>query len=318
MTGEKNKMMNPFSIAGVFIIGLFLVLAVIFVSANRETETAAQFRAASGYEGAALSDGVTAYKAFGRQDADAVIIVHGGTLGSMAYQGYVQPLVDDGWRVILYDQYGRGYSDRPDTALSIDLMRRQLRDLLDHLDIQKAHLFGVSLGGAVIARFAAEHGERVKSLAYQVPVIKGVEVTTSIRLARTPLLGRFLSRMVGIPAIIARGESFGTETEAARRVVAHFKGQFAVIGTERMMHDMIVGDTLSDRMADHQAIGAGDVRAQFVYAVDDPEIMKEDVEAALAHYDAPDIHQYTGGHFFSSGKTDELSEKLSTFFKNVD
>ena len=72
-----------------------------------------------------------------------------------------------------------------------------------NLQIEKTHLFGVSLGGAIIARFAAEHGDRVRSLAYQVPVIKGVEPTLALRLTRLPVLGTFLARLVGIPAIIA-------------------------------------------------------------------------------------------------------------------
>ena len=57
------------------------------------------------------------------------------------------------------------------------------------------------------------------------------------------------------------------------------------------------------------------MKAQFVYATDDPEIAAAQVEAALAFYDAPEVHQYTGGHFFSSGRTDELSTKLTAFFK---
>lgn len=312
---KMNKKMTPLNIALIGFAALLLVLVVIFIAADRETMNAAAFRVDSGYETAQLTDGVTAYMDYGPKDGVPIVIVHGGTLGSMAYQGYVPPLVGDGWRVILYDQYGRGFSDRSKAPLTIDLMRTQLRDLLDHLAIEKAHLFGVSFGGAVIARFAAEHGDRVRSLAYQVPVIKGVEVNATIRLMQMPLVGSFLSRLVGVPAIIARGESFGTETEEARRVVAHFTQQFEVEGTERMMREMIVGDALSDRMADHEIIGDNGIKAQFVYAIDDAEIMREDVEAALANYDTPDVHQYTGGHFFSSGLTDELSGKLTAFFR---
>jgi pimeloyl-ACP methyl ester carboxylesterase len=304
-------------IAAFLIIGLIIGLYIVYLAANRETMTAAEFRADSGYQTAALSHGVTAYQSFGPADGVPLVIVHGGTLGSMAYQAYVPPLVQDGWRVIVYDQYGRGFSDRPKDKLTIDLMRLQLLDLLDHLQIDQAHLFGVSLGGAIIARFAAEHGDRVRSLAYQVPVIGGVAITPALIATRLPIIGKLLSRLIGIPAIIARGESFGTETEEARRVVAHFTTQFKVKGTERMMRDMIIGDALSDRMADHEKIAASGMAAQFVYAIDDPEIMRADVEATLALYQAPDVHQYTGGHFFSSGRTEELSDKLTAFFRSA-
>ena len=307
--------MNPLNIALVILVALVALLVIIYVRADRETISAAEFRADSGYQTAPLSDGVTAYMDYGPKDAPPVIIVHGGTLGSMAYQGYVPPLVQDGWRVIIYDQYGRGFSDRPAAPLGIDMLSTQLAELLDHMKIDQAHLFGVSMGGAVIARFGATHERRVRSLAYQVPVIGGVTVTPALIATRLPVIGKLLARLIGVPAIIARGESFGTESEEARRVVAHFKGQFAVKGTERMMRDMLIGDALGERMADHKKIGAAGVKAQFVYATDDPEIAPAQVEAALAQYDAPDVHQYTGGHFFSSGRVDELAEKLTAFFR---
>lgn len=307
--------MNPLNIVLIVIAALAVLLTLAYIRADRETLSAAEFRADSGYQTATLSDGVTAYMDYGPKDAPPIIIVHGGTLGSMAYQGYVPPLVKDGWRVIIYDQYGRGFSDRPIAPLSIDMLGTQLLELLDYLNIDRAHLFGVSMGGAVIARFGATHGARVRALAYQVPVIGGVSVTPALIATRLPIIGKVLARLVGVPAIIARGESFGTESEEARLVVAHFKDQFAVKGTERMMRDMLIGDALGDRMADHQKIGASGMKAQFVYATDDPEIAAAQVEAALAFYDAPEVHQYTGGHFFSSGRTDELSTKLTAFFK---
>lgn len=307
--------MGKLSVTACLVLALCVALIWIYGACDRETLTAAQFRVDSGYQTATLNTGTTAYRTYGDKADAPVIIVHGGTLGSVAYQQYVPPLLAAGYYVVIYDQYGRGFSDRPATPLSIDLMRHQLRQLMDHLQIERAHLFGVSFGGAVIARFAAVHTERVSSLAYQVPVIEGASVSPTILLARMPFIGPMLMRFIAVPAIIARGESFGTQTEAARRVVAHFKSQFLVQGTERMMRDLLIGDALSDRMADHQRLGASGVAAQFVYAIDDPEIAAAQVEAALAHYADPDIHQYTGGHFFSSGKTDDLVGKLDAFFK---
>ncbi len=297
---------------------LLLLFLVIYWRAARETISAAEFRAYSGYQTAQLSAGVTCYMDFGSKDSEPIIIVHGGTLGSMAYQGYVPKLVDNGWRVIIYDQYGRGFSDRLNFRLGINALQEQLLELLDFLKIDRAHLFGISLGGGIIARFAAEHGDRVRSLAYQVPVIEGVTLTPAIIAARMPLIGAMLTRLIGVPAIVSRGESFGTQSQEARRVLAHFTDQFNVKGTERAIRDLMIGDALSDRMEDHRKIGQTGQKAQFVYAVDDPEIAAEQVEAALAHYRSPDVHTYTGGHFFASAYMEELAVKLSKFFRSVE
>jgi hypothetical protein len=88
-----------------------------------------------------------------------------------------------------------------------------------------------------------------------------------------------------------------------------------VQGTERMMRQMLTGDALSDRLPDHQKIAASGMAAQFAYALDDPEIAASQVEQALSYYENPEVHQYTGGHFFSSGRAEELSVKLDEFFK---
>ncbi len=300
-------------VAGILVL-IMVGVAIAYVSANRETMTAEQFRAGSGYDTVVLASGVTAYKDMGPQDAVPLVIVHGATLGSVAYEAYYQPFLDAGYRVIAYDQFGRGFSDRPDTKLSIDLMRKQLLGLLDHLQIDSAALYGVSFGGAVIARFAAAHPERVKGLGFQVPLIESPQ-SGLLQLASLPVIRPVMGRLLLVPAIIDRGESFGVETEEQRRVVDHFKRQFEVEGTQRMLMSMLTDDAMSSRLDDHVAIGKAGIPVQFVYATDDPEILPETVEAAISKYDAPDVHTYTGGHFFSATKQDELAAKLADFFK---
>lgn len=301
-----------------WVIGILAVIvvgvAIAYALADRETMTAEEFRSGSGYETVALATGVTAYKDMGPKDAPPLVIVHGATLGSVAYEAYYQPFLDAGYRVISYDQYGRGFSDRPEADLSVDLMRVQLLGLLDHLQIERAALYGVSFGGAVIARFAAAHPDRVTGLGFQVPLIESPR-SGLLQLASLPLIKPLVGRMLLVPAIIDRGESFGVETEEQRRVVDHFKTQFEVQGTQRMLMSMLTGDAMSSRLDDHVAIAAANIPTQFVYATDDPEISPTSVQAAISKYDAADVHTYTGGHFFSATKQDELADKLSAFFK---
>ncbi len=287
-----------------------------YLAANRETITAETFRDGSGYETATFSHGTTAFRIYGAVGAPAIILVHGGTLGSMAYQDYAIPFVAAGYRVVLYDQYGRGFSDRPRALFSIDLMRGQLAELMDNLEIKQAHLYGVSLGGAIVTRFAAAHPDRVASLGLQVPLIGGANVSRSVMVARLPVIGPLLARFYAIPAIIERGESFSPETEAGRALMDHFRAQFTVKGTERMMAQMITGDALSDRMDDHRAVAAAGLPVHFAYAEDDPEIPVEQVRAAIAVYDNADTHEFTGGHFFSYGRADELAALYAAFIEN--
>ena len=69
-------------------------------------------------------------------------------------------------------------------------MRAQLEELMDHLEIERAHLYGVSLGGAIVTRFAAAHPDRVQTLGLQVPLIGGANVSRGVSLALA-VSGRF-------------------------------------------------------------------------------------------------------------------------------
>ena len=53
------------------------------------------------------------------------------------------------YRVITYDQRGTGASDRLQRAFSIDEMTNEVAGLMDALAIERAHLVGMSTGGAI-------------------------------------------------------------------------------------------------------------------------------------------------------------------------
>jgi pimeloyl-ACP methyl ester carboxylesterase len=79
-----------------------------------------------------------------------------------------------GFRLIALDCRGHGKSDKPHDAsrygaeMSEDVVR-----LLDHLEIEKAHLVGYSSGAFIAGKVAAEHPERVLSIVYagQAPLV---------------------------------------------------------------------------------------------------------------------------------------------------
>ena len=69
------------------------------------------------------------------------------------------------FRVITYDQRGTGSSDRIQREFSVDQMAEELIGLMDLLKIERAHLVGMSTGGAIGQTIAIEHPERLMKLA---------------------------------------------------------------------------------------------------------------------------------------------------------
>lgn len=68
-------------------------------------------------------------------------------------------------KVIALDNRGVGKSSRPNYLYTIDMFVEDIKELLDHLDIQdKIHLCGISLGGMIVQNFLSKYPERVKTL----------------------------------------------------------------------------------------------------------------------------------------------------------
>src|SRR5262245_44654392 len=68
-------------------------------------------------------------------------------------------------RVITYDHRGMGASDRIQREFSVDQMTAELVGLLDALHIGRAHVVGMSTGGAIGQTLAIEYPERLLKLA---------------------------------------------------------------------------------------------------------------------------------------------------------
>ena len=68
------------------------------------------------------------------------------------------------FQVVTYDARGQGQSPPPSGVLDLARHVEDLRDLLDHLGLERAHLCGFSFGARVALGFAARHPGRVGRL----------------------------------------------------------------------------------------------------------------------------------------------------------
>ena len=112
----------------------------------------------------AISLDGTAYDLLGTEGAPVVALIHGlGLTRGSTWNGLIPALAED-YRVIAYDLYGHGESAMPVTRPSLAVLAGQLRDLLDHLEVEQAALVGFSLGGMINRRFAIDNPDRATAL----------------------------------------------------------------------------------------------------------------------------------------------------------
>ena len=153
---------------------------------------------ASGSSFVTLSAGRTHYEVTGPDDGPTVVLVHGTTTPLFVWDRNVAALAGAGLRVVRYDLYGRGLSDRVDGDYGLDLYVSQLRELADHVAPGRSvDLIGFSLGGMVVTEFAIRHPDRVRRVALLAPAGVGTDMPLVAKLAAAPLLGEYLMRVVG-------------------------------------------------------------------------------------------------------------------------
>ena len=112
-----------------------------------------------------------AYFDEGDPSGKPVLLIHGFASSAMVnwvHPGWLQTLAGAGRRVIAIDNRGHGKSDKPHdpAAYHPALMAGDAAALLDHLGIEKADVFGYSMGARISAFVAVEHGEKVRSLVW--------------------------------------------------------------------------------------------------------------------------------------------------------
>lgn len=103
------------------------------------------------------------YRVTGRSSAPPVVMIQG--LGLDKHGWDVQRLVFSlRYRVIALDNRGSGRSDKPAGDYDLGVMAADVIAVLDHVGVERAHVVGASMGGAIAQLVAVMFPDRVRSL----------------------------------------------------------------------------------------------------------------------------------------------------------
>ncbi|HWA16673.1 MAG TPA: alpha/beta hydrolase [Gemmatimonadales bacterium] len=127
-----------------------------------------------------LPDGQTHYEEAGPDTGRTVVLAAGFSVPGYIWDSLYFRLADAGFRVIRYDYYGRGWSDRARVGYNQAMFVRQLDALLDSLEVTQVDLAGLSFGGTVVTSYVAAHPERVRTLIYVDPVFNNARTPTPV------------------------------------------------------------------------------------------------------------------------------------------
>lgn len=302
--------------------GLFLALALLaFVMAERRRrpmDAAARQNAPGQF--AELPSGRTHYRWDGSVRGPVAVCVHGLTTGNYILDGVAANLSRMGYRVLRYDLYGRGFSDRPAGRQDRAFFLRQLRELLDHLELQGDLTFvGYSMGGAISTAFTAEEPHRVDRLMIMASAGLGQKTPRLAAVTRdVPLLGDWIMQVVGgwelrrMSHVVGREQGLPDNLIEAQIEETRFRGFLrAVLSSMRHM-------LAEDLGSSHARIARTDIPVLALWAEED-EVIPLSALGRLAEINRNAMQVSVSGatHGLPVTHTDEIHTAMQTFLREV-
>ena len=120
-----------------------------------------------------------------------LLLIHGLGASVVTWRDNLGPLAQS-FRVVALDLPGHGDSDKPDIDYAAQTIVRHMARFMDAIGFERTAIVGNSVGGALGLMVALAYPELVSSLVLVDSAGLGKEISTYVKLASIPLLGRLL------------------------------------------------------------------------------------------------------------------------------
>ncbi len=228
-------------------------------------------REAKGASFIRLSHGLTHYELGGPAGGRPVVLVHGFSVPMFIWEPTFTALTGAGYRVLRYDLYGRGLSDRPPLRYDKALFVRQLSELIEAVAMPRPFaLFGLSMGGAIAAAYTAQAAEAVERLALLDPAGLPYPIPTGMKLLKLPLLGELLMGPPGTRLLLqGLRDDLGADHPALPDYEARYRRQMRYFGFRRALLSTVRSGVLWQGAEDFAAVGRSGLPVLLIWGEED-------------------------------------------------
>lgn len=207
----------------------------------------------------------------GATSAPAIVLIRG--LGTQLIEWspvLIEALTAGGLRVVVFDNRDAGRSSKLDAGYALADMADDVVALADALDIDRFHVFGISLGGMVAQLVAVRHPSRVRSLVSVMSSSGNPELPRAADSVRERLAASASTRADRIAMDVESRAVWGSpgypEPEAERRRAAEaaYDRCYYPDGVARQMRAVLEDGSRVERLAGIKA------RTLVIHGADDP------------------------------------------------
>jgi pimeloyl-ACP methyl ester carboxylesterase len=150
---------------------------------------------------------------------EPILFIHGIGADHQMWQPQIEAFPKQGYHILVPDMLGHGSSSKM-KSLTLDDWDNQIIDLLDHKDIEKCTMIGVSMGGVIAQHFTTRHPERVKRLVLS-DTFGELKTFREKMLGLSQVIGFRLYKMLGAK-LLAKGMASAYKAPFAEKARAYF------------------------------------------------------------------------------------------------
>ncbi len=205
---------------------------------------------------------------------EIIVLVHGFATPSFVWNGILEDLLLTGKRVLSYDHFGRGYSDRPKEKYSINFYVDTLEELLTSLKVsENLHLIGYSMGGPISALFSHRNKQKIKTLNLIAPAGYIPEPHWVMKLFMMPIVGDYFFK--AFPLIYKNISASETESSDDPKAIGkeEFENYFLQQTLYRGFTDSLLSTARNFNMIDSseafKKIGLNRINSQVIWGTND-------------------------------------------------
>lgn len=244
----------------------------------------------------------------------AVVLLHGFPLSRDMWSPQEEALAQAGFRLVTPDLRGFGESDAPEGPYSMSLFSDDVIALLDHLEIDRAVIGGMSMGGYILLDLLERYPERAAAAVFittrSTADSKPAKADRRALLERTKKNGtRTMAEIAS--SILLAGETLEHNPQLVRTVY-RWMTSTDIRGIEGALQALL------DRKDYSSTLGAFDLPSLVIGADQDSAVQQEDIRALTEGLPASELCMISrAGHMVNLEQPEAFNECLLRFLRRA-
>ena len=287
---------------------------------NENKELNDETRQSAGGSFIQLPNGITHYELGGNETSEVVVLIHGFSVPYFIYDPTFEFLTQSGFRVLRYDLFGRGFSDRPHSDYNLDLFVQQLLDLLDALRFTRpVNLIGLSMGGPIASAFTVRHPQRVKKLVLIDPAgARSITLSPALKAAKIPIVAEAVLSLVGSEVLVRSVAKDFFDPALVNHFMAKYAVQMQYKGFQHAILSSLRNGMLDSFMDVYQTLGKMNKNVLLFWGRNDTTVPFEHSELLCAALPKAEFHVIENcGHIPHYEKPAEVNPILLEFLRQA-